>query len=85
VIAIREFYDNLNWNRFWVSVWYGWIGTFVVMEAFALFHRQVNPPLTNVVVLEVPWWVTMPLLLWLPIHFGSRYMVLHGLLRNPIL
>lgn len=63
------------WDRVWVSVWYALIASLVLYEAYSyLDGREATPPLTWVIVRETPWWVTMPFLVWLVIHFGSRYL-----------
>ena len=61
-------------DRIYVSVWYGIIVFLLMLEAYTQFDgRDSTPALTRVLVQEVPWWVTMPMLVWLVIHFGSRY------------
>jgi hypothetical protein len=62
------------WDRLWVSVWYALIGLFVVYELYSLLDgRDQTPPLTHVLVREVPWWVTLPFLVWLLLHFVEAY------------
>ena len=56
---------------------YGWIAILAILagfELFALFHRdRETPTLTRTVITYVPWWVTLPFLSWLLLHFLLRY------------
>lgn len=62
------------WERAWVSVWYGLIALLVGYELWSLLdRREATPPLTQVLVREVPWWVTLPFLVWLLAHFVVAY------------
>jgi len=62
------------WDRVWVSIWYALIAAMVVYELWSLLdRREVTPPLTQVLVREVPWWVTIPFLIWLLVHFIVAY------------
>lgn len=64
----------MDWDRAIVSLWYGLIALIALTEAYVLLDgRSSTPPLTQVIVREVPWWVTVPFLAWLLIHFASRY------------
>jgi hypothetical protein len=64
----------VDWDRGWVIAWYVLIALLVLYEIWSVVDgRDTTPPLTRVIVREVPWWVTMPFLVWLVIHFGSRY------------
>lgn len=64
----------MNWDRVYVSVWYGLIGLFVMVELYAILDRRsMTPTLTQVIVREVPWWITMPFLGWIFLHFLIRY------------
>lgn len=65
----------MNWDRVYVSVWYGLIALMLLLEVYSLVDRRSSTPaLTEVIVREVPWWVTVPFLAWLFIHFTSRYL-----------
>ena len=62
------------WDRVWVSVWYAFIAVMVLYELLSLLdNKHETPPLTHVLVNEVPWWVTLPFLAWLLIHFILAY------------
>lgn len=64
----------MTWDRAWVSIWYALIAIFVAYELYSLVDgRQETPPLTHVLVREVPWWVTLPFLGWLFVHFLIAY------------
>ena len=64
----------MNWDRVYVTVWYGWIVLFILVEFYNLLDRRIStPPLTDVIVREVRWYITVPFLTWLWIHFVSRY------------
>jgi hypothetical protein len=44
-------------------------------EVFSLLDgNPATPPLTQVILHWVPWWVTMPFLAWLLWHFGGGYL-----------
>ncbi len=62
------------WDRVWVSAWYALIALFVAYEVYSLVDgRDQTPPLTSVLVREVPWWITVPFLVWLLVHFVEAY------------
>lgn len=62
------------WDRVWVTVWYVLIALLVAYELYSLADgRWETPPLTHVLVREVPWWVTLPVLAWLFVHFLVAY------------
>lgn len=64
-------------------MWYGIIGIILFVEAMMLLDsKTTTPPLTKVLVAETHWWVTMPVLVWLVIHFGSRFLEKHGIWRS---
>ncbi len=64
-----------GWNRAWVSLWYALIGSLIGSELWALFsgRRRRDPTLTEVITREIRWFVTIPTLLWLFLHFIARY------------
>jgi hypothetical protein len=64
----------MNWDRTWVSVWYGLIALLLIDELVSIYgHNFAHPTLTQVVSREVPWWITIPFLAWLLFHFISAY------------
>lgn len=61
-------------NRWWVA---GWI---LIGLGFAFYEfwagygtGRHTPMLTQVVVRWVPWWITLPFIVWLFVHFATRY------------
>lgn len=65
----------MSWDRGWVIAWYVLIALVLLAELWAILDGQGRtPPLTQVIVRGVPWWVTLPFLAWLFMHFASRYM-----------
>lgn len=64
----------MTWDRWFVTAWYGLIAAAGLYELYAWADgRDATPMLTQVVVRETHWWITMPFLVWLVVHFGSRY------------
>jgi hypothetical protein len=62
-------------DRAYVTAWYALIALVLLMEAYALLDgKSATPPLTQVLVREVPWWVTVPFLVWALVHLASRYL-----------
>jgi len=67
---------TMHWH-FWPTVyWLIWFLAFVFWETIAgeknLGGKDV-PMLTQAVVRYVPWWVTIPFICWLFVHFTVRY------------
>ena len=66
----------MRWNFFATFYWVVWVFAFVFWEAYAgskdMGAKDV-PMLTQAVVRFIPWWITMPFLTWLFIHFAIRY------------
>lgn len=66
----------MNW-KFWPCMyWLFWFVGFAVWETYGGVEKMGAkdiPMLTQVTVRYVPWWVTMPALTWLFIHFAVRY------------
>jgi hypothetical protein len=67
---------NLRWDK---AFEFGWIAILCILTGYELFavsqgKRSVYPPLTWMTVRYAPWWVTMPFLTWLWIHFATRYL-----------
>lgn len=64
------------WDRIWVSVCYVLVALILAYEIWALLDNSpATPPITNIFVKEVPWWITLPFLLWLFLHFLNAYAV----------
>jgi hypothetical protein len=64
----------MDWDRVYVWVWYALIALVALLEIYTVVDRRTTtPPLTEVIVREVPWWVTLPFLGWLFLHFLIRY------------
>lgn len=62
------------WDRAWVTVWYIFIALILAYEIYSLIDNSpATPPLTQVLVREVPWWITIPFLSWLLVHFIVAY------------
>ncbi len=67
---------GLKWNLIAILYWVAWLLGFIFWETAAGLDKMGNrdiPMLTQVVVRWVPWWVTIPFLTWLWIHFAVRY------------
>jgi hypothetical protein len=63
-----------DWNRGYSSGWYWILALIAAYEFWALLDRNDNtPPLTHVMVAEVPPWVLLPFCIWLAVHFSVRY------------
>lgn len=64
----------MTWNLPYV---FGWLSILLVLfgyELFALLDRNAwTPSLTATTVRYVPWWVTLPFVAWLFVHFALRY------------
>ncbi|HEY6104025.1 MAG TPA: hypothetical protein VI007_12460 [bacterium] len=64
----------MDWDRIYVWAWYTLVALVVLLEIYTIVDRRTTtPPLTQVIVREVPWWVTLPFLGWLFLHFLIRY------------
>jgi len=65
----------MHWSKAWI---YGWLAILIGLafyEFWSLYGPEKStPPLTHVVVRYVPWYVTMPFVTWLWIHFFVRYL-----------
>ena len=64
----------MNWSTFYV---YGWVAILAALgawEGYALLHghKGYDPPLTQLVTRYSPWWVTLPFIVWLFVHFAVR-------------
>lgn len=70
----RPYDDTAPWQRWVPTAWYAILGLLVLYEAWTQLDRNHRtPPLTRVMLNEVPWYVMMPVLTWLWVHFASRY------------
>jgi len=68
---------DLKWSLWPCLYWLFWFLAFVTWETYAGVEKMGQkdiPMLTQVVCRYVPWWVTLPGLTWLLIHFAVRYM-----------
>jgi len=66
----------MNWSIRAIAFWVAWVLAFFFWETVAGIDKMGArdiPMLTQVIVRYVPWWVTMPVLGWLVVHFGTRY------------
>jgi hypothetical protein len=65
---------SIQWDRaaliFWAVIFFVLLG----YELWCLVSGDMHtPPLTRVVIRYVPFWITLPILVWLLIHFVIRY------------
>jgi hypothetical protein len=64
----------MHWRLWPTLYWVAWLLAFGVWEAYSGFDKKHDiPMLTQATVRYVPWWVIMPFLTWLWIHFAVRY------------
>lgn len=63
----------MKWHEYYVIGWLVILGVLAAWELYAVFTNAQDPPLTQLTVRYVPWWVTMPFIIWLFIHFLVRY------------
>jgi hypothetical protein len=66
----------MKWGLWQTMFWVGWILAFVFWETYAGLDgkgAKDMPMLTQATVRYVPWWITLPFLTWLWIHFFVRY------------
>lgn len=67
------------WDRVWVSICYVLVLLILAYEIWALIdNKPTTPPITNIFVAEVPWWITIPFLWWLAAHFTVAYAKVHN-------
>ena len=63
-----------NWNTLGVIVWFLWVAFFFGYEFFTGIEQKRDiPMLTQAVVRYVPWWITLPVIAWMFLHFVTRY------------
>jgi hypothetical protein len=66
----------MNWKLGACLYWLVWFLGFVAWEAYAGSEKMGAkdvPMLTQAVVRYVPWWITLPGITWLFVHFAVRY------------
>ena len=64
----------MHWNRYYVLGWVAILITLAFYEFWAGWGPgRSTPMLTQITVRYCPWWVTMPFVTWLWIHFAIRY------------
>lgn len=66
----------MKWNFWAIAYWMIWIFAFILWEAYAGYKGMGSrdiPMLTQAAVRFIPWWVLMPFLTWLWLHFALRY------------
>lgn len=65
---------QMDWDRIYVTIWYALIAFVVILDLYTIIDRRsMTPTLTQVIVRDVPWWITMPFLGWMFLHFLFRY------------
>jgi hypothetical protein len=65
---------SMHWRLWPTLYWVAWLAFFCFWEAYAGFDKKHDVPmLTQATVRYVRWWITMPFLTWLWIHFAVRY------------
>ncbi len=63
-----------KWGIAFVILWVVILVALAAYEVYALVDgKDLTPPLTHVTVRYAPWWITMPFLGWLFVHFLARY------------
>jgi hypothetical protein len=64
----------MTWSKPWIIGWVLILLGLAFYEFWSGFGTgKSTPMLTQVTVRYCPWWVTMPFLTWLFIHFAIRY------------
>ena len=64
----------MSWDRAWVSVFYILAAALILYEIWVLLdNKPSTPPITMIMVRELPWWLTLPFLFWLFVHFTIAY------------
>lgn len=63
-----------TWNQAFVRGWWAILAVLIGYELYAVFFgNHVDPPLTAVARRHIPWYVLMPFLTWLWMHFARQY------------
>lgn len=61
----------------------GWLLLTIIVVAYEIFNNfHGKPTLTDTTLKYMPWWVTMPFLFWLVIHFTTGYFVVSKLFKK---
>lgn len=64
----------MKWANWAIAIWLVILGSLLVNEMYALLgHNSKDMPLTQLTVKYSPWYVTMPFIVWLFVHFAVRY------------
>ena len=63
----------MTWNKAFVWGWVAILGILITYELYAVCTHSNDPPLTDVTLKYIPWWLVMPFLTWLWLHFGTQY------------
>lgn len=64
----------IKWASWAVWIWIAILGTLFANEMYALLGGNAKDmPLTQLTVKYSPWYVTLPFIGWLFIHFAIRY------------
>lgn len=71
----------MTWNKAFVAGWIAILSTLIIYEMYAAAHGHDDPTLTDVVSRYLPWWVIMPFLSWLWMHFFLQYKYPNFLVR----
>jgi hypothetical protein len=60
-------------GKAFVIGWFAIIAAMAIYEIYTALHNSVAPTLTDVTLKYLPWWVIMPFLTWLWLHFAIQY------------
>ena len=64
----------MHWKLWPTLYWAFWFLAFAIWETYAGVSRKHDVPmLTQAVVRYIPWYVMLPFLTWLLLHFAVRY------------
>lgn len=64
----------MKWATWAIAIWIVILAALFANEMYALLGgNSKDMPLTQLTVRYVPWYVTMPFLVWLLVHFLVRY------------
>lgn len=64
----------MKWSTWAVVIWLVILGSLLGNELYALLGgNSKDMPLTQLTVKYSPWYVTLPFIVWLFIHFAVRY------------
>jgi len=62
------------WSRYAVWAWAAILAVLIGYELWCVFGKDSHtPPLTDVTIRYAPFWITMPFLTWLWLHFLCNY------------